>query len=162
MARKITITVTALALVLCALCAPISAATHNVYTEGNISTTYVQYFKDILSGANINDDYVGFRSGQYTYILVVGSLSYENGTISLDDEGTIYTFTQTGNYNSAYNYRVDNISTFSINCGDNIIYSNLGNYPHLIERSTHIETLILVTLGAMCVFVLADRIFRHS
>lgn len=150
------------AILLSVLCTPTAAATHNVYTEGNISTTYVQYFKDILSGANINDDYVAFRSGQYSYILVVGSLSYENGVIKLDDKGTIYTFTQTGSYNSTYSYSVENISNFSVNCGNTIIYSNLGNYPHLIERSAHIETFILVTLCGMCVFGLIERIFRHS
>lgn len=150
------------AILLSVIITPAAAATHNVYTEGNISTTYVQYFKDIISGTNINDDYVGFRSGQYTYCLVVGDLRYESGSISLESEGTIYTFNQTGTYNSTHTYTVSPISNFSLNSGNAIIYSNVGNYPHLVERSTHVETVILITLCSMCLFGVVTRIFRHS
>lgn len=161
MVRKIIIACCIVAIITSVLCTPLFAATHSVYTEGNLSTTYVQYFKDILSGANINDDYIAFRSGQYSYTMVVGDLDISGDTVSLKDSGVIYTFTQSGNYNSTYSFNYSNINQFSVNVGDNIIYSNVGHYPHLIERSAHIETLTLVLLSAMCVFVLVTRIFKH-
>lgn len=161
MVRKVITMCIAAAILLSVLCTPIVAATHNVYAEGNISTTYVQYFKDILSGEKINSDYIAFRSGQYSYTMVVGDLDYTNGVVSLKESGTIYTFTQSGNYNSTYSYNCDTINNFSVSVGDNIVYSNVGHFPHLIERSAHIETFTLVLLGAMCVFYVVDRIFRH-
>lgn len=162
MVRKVIPIMLCATIILCALCAPVVGATHSVYTEGNISTTYVQYFKDILSGANIKDNYVAFRSGQYEYTMVVGDLEYSNGTISLNETGTEYTFTQSGNYNAQYKYNTNEITNFSVSVGDSIIYSDVGQFPHLIERGVHIETLTLVLFSAMCVFVIIDRIFRHS
>lgn len=162
MVRKIIALCIVATIVIGVLCTPTFAATHNVYTEGNISTTYVQYFKDILSGCDVNDDYIAFRSGQYSYILVVGDLEYQNGQVTLNDTGTIYTFTQSGNYNSSYSYTVNDINNFSVTTGNSIIYSNVGQFPHLIERGVHIETFTLVLLCGMCVFVIIDRIFRHS
>lgn len=162
MVRKVIPIMLCATIILCALCAPVVGATHSVYTEGNMSTTYVQYFKDILSGANINDNYVAFRSGQYQYTMVVGDLEYGNGTISLNDTGIVYTFTQSGNYNSQYKYNTNEITNFSVSAGDSIIYSDVGQFPHLVERGVHIETFILITLCGMCVFGLIERIFRHS
>lgn len=163
MARKITVIVTSLALVLCALCAPISAATYNVYTEGNMNTTYVQYFKDILAGAKITDDYVAFRSGQYEYTMAVGKLGIvDGGIIASSGECKVYRIGQEGTYNARYTYSTETTTGFSVDPNDSIVYSNLGDYPQLIERSAHIETLSLIALGGICVFVLVDRIFRHS
>lgn len=149
-------------IILSALCAPVCGATHTVYTDGNMSTTYVQYFKDILSKVNINDNYVAFRSGQYEYTMVVGELDYSGNTITLKDTGTEYIFSQSGNYNSVYKYNTNETNNFSVTISDNIIYSDVGDFPQLIERGTQIETLTLVVLVAVCVFYVIDRIFRHS
>ena len=70
-----------------ATCTQALAETHSVYTEGNMNTTYITYFKDILSGTDLNDNYVAFRSGQYEYTMVVGKLEHNNNTITLTDIG---------------------------------------------------------------------------
>lgn len=36
----------------------ISASAYSVYNEGNISTTYLAYFEDIISKIDVDDDYV--------------------------------------------------------------------------------------------------------
>lgn len=162
MARKVITLCALFGVLLGVLCTPLHAATHSVYSEGNISTTYVQYFKDILSDCKITDNYVAFREGQYSYTMVVGDLEYSSGTITLQDSGKIYTFTQSGNYNSSYRYKSEPITNFSVTPGENIIYSDVGDYPELIERSARIETLILIAISIYAVYHIATRIFSHS
>lgn len=130
--RKISMLVCVLALIF-ALGVTAQAATHSVY-DGSISSTYTTYFKDILSGVSFNDNYVAFRSGQYEYTMVVGDLSFNGSTFTLEGQGKEYVFSSGEGYNSYYQYYVSNISNFSLNVNNSIIYSDLGDYPQLMER----------------------------
>lgn len=134
---------------------PSSAMAYSVY-EGNISSTYTNIFGDL----NISpfDDYVFFRSGQYTYTLVVGDISLEGTTFTATDTIKNYTIDTTSNSgygSSVYNYFVTDESGFSLDVGSNLIYSNLGSYPRLTERGEYYElfTAFLLCL-ALCLYAL--------
>lgn len=159
MVRKVSIMICSLALIF-AFGMTAQGATHQVY-EGNPSNTYIQYFKDIISGMSFTDNYVAFRSGQYDYTLVVGKLEYTNGEIRLVGQGEIYTISQEGNYNSYYKYDYAETSNFSVNPSDKIIYSDIGNYPHLVERGAQYEIFTAVLLCTALLCVVVGRFFRH-
>lgn len=143
-----------------AMCGTVQAATHTVYENGTLGTTYITYFKDILSGADFRDNYVAFRSGQYSYTMIVGKLQNENGVISLQEQGKQYTFETTGNYNSQYTYNVADITNFSVNTGNAILYSDVGDFPELIERGAKFETLNTILLIVLMLCIVIYRIFR--
>lgn len=132
------------------------ANAYSVY-DGNMSSTYVTYFKDILSGVDFTDNYVAFRSSNYEYIMVVGELTFENNTFSLTGDGTIYTFNTDGNYNSNYTYDVDTISNFTLTPNNRILYSDLGSYPQLVSRGDKYEMLTTVLL---CTFMLSFVVYN--
>lgn len=159
--RKILSCVLVSLVLITAFCGSVQAATHEVYDNGSLSTTYITYFKDILSGCDFRDNYVAFRSGQYSYTLVVGELEYENGSFSLLSSGKEYIFSSTGNYNSQYTYQVKDISNFSLDSGNSIIYADVGDFPQLIERGSKYETLntILISIALLCIVI--SRIFCH-
>lgn len=144
-----------------ALCTQASAVTHTIYDEGTLSTTYTTYFKDIVSGIGFNENYVAFRSGQYSYSMVVGELEYNNGVISLKGTGKEYKYsaTTTSGYNQQYKYTVTNLSNFSVNCGDYIIYSDVGDFPQLVERGAKYEIIQTLLIGICCLCVVINRIF---
>lgn len=159
MVRKIIVCVVAMLVVIGANSTTTRAATHTIYDQGNMNTTYITYFKDILSGANFSDNYVAFRSGQYEYTLIVGKLKYADSVISLTEKGKEYVFNQTGNYNSTYTFETNEISNFSVNTGSYIIYSDVGDFPELIERGAKYEMLSVLLLSIMCISVIINRIF---
>lgn len=136
----------------------VSAATHSVY-DGNFSNTYVQYFKDIISGAKFTDNYVAFRSGEYEYTMVVGELKYENGAFTLVGSGTSYSFVSGIGYNASYTYNVENINNFSLVSTNRIIYSDLGQFPQLVERGAKYEMLSVLLLGIALLGVVVGRFF---
>lgn len=159
MVRKISALLVAL-IVLFGAVAPIGqCATYSTYANGNISTTYTQYFKDILSGKSILDDYVAFRSSQYEYVMAVGDIDY-NGNFKGNGEVKIYTFdTESSNYNSILTYSVSTDSNFTLNQGNTVIYSNLGEYPQLIERGANFEVIQTILFSIMLISVVISRIF---
>lgn len=127
--------------------------------DGTMSNTYVQYFKDILSDKKLGDNYVAFRSGQYEYIMVVGYLEKNENSIELVGSGVMYKFTTNSSYNANYTYTYGNIDEFVLELTDDIIYTDLGHYPQLIERSARIEELTLVVLGVFGLYTIVRRIF---
>ncbi len=142
---------------------PISASAYSVYQEGNISTTYLTYFKDMSTVIGINDDYVFFRSGQNEYTLAVGELELASGYIrgSNIDIYQIYSVTASG-YNTVYAYGSTTQSSFVLQVASSLIYSNLGNYPQLIERSVYNETAILLVMCISFFGSIASAIFSYG
>lgn len=160
MGRKVIVMVCTLAL-LFGLAVGAQAATHTAY-DGTISSTYLEYFRDILAGVSINDHYVAFRSGQYEYTMIVGDLKYNGNTFNLDGAGVSYVFTNsTGTgYNATYSFKTNDITNFSLNIGDEVVYSDLGRFPHLEERGARYETITTVLLSVLMLGIVVNRIFR--
>lgn len=158
--RRITLCFLTVLLLITATCGSVKAFTHNVYENGNLGTTYVSYFKDVLSGTSFKDNYVAFRSGQYSYSLIVGELKNENGVISLLSPGKEYKFyTENSGYNSQYYYDVLDINDFSLNVGNSILYSDVGDFPELIERGAKYETLNTILIVIIMLSFVISRIF---
>lgn len=160
MVRKIIVTMSMLALIF-GYAVSAQAVTYNVY-DGTPSNTYITYYKDILSGSSILDNYVCFRSGQSEYHLILGDVVYENGVFSVDGTAKDYKLSSDGGYSSYYAYDISEITSLSVSPGDKLIYSNLGDYPHLIERGAQIETITAVLLGIAMLYYVVSRIFGHS
>lgn len=127
-----------------------------VYPDGGIGTTYTTYFQDILDKYPIPPDYVYFRSGQYQYALVVSDeLDFSDGVFSADTYD-YYLISSSSNYGSGYLTLYKNPgSALSLDVGDKLVYSSLGDFPSLIERGSYYDyaiTLVLV-VGGCCVLL---------
>ena len=135
---------------------PIQAlADDSIYTEGNISSTYTTIMEDVLQNTKISDDYVYFRSGQYTYTLITGDLDYSGGVFTGSEVDRYTISTSTGSYNQTYTFSHSTDSNFRLNAQSYLVYSNLGYYPTLIERGAVYEyaTIVLLCIGGLCVLI---------
>lgn len=146
----------------CALLISVAQQTYadSIYTDGNISNTYTTIFEDIIMSESITKDYVYFRSGQNDYTLVTGDLKFEGGTFSNVGKYKRYTISNSGNNysNTRYKYVVtshDGSSTFNLPVSDYLVYSNLGNFPTLVERGSTYElsTIILAIVFGICALI---------
>ena len=144
------------------LAVPITASANEIY-EGNISSSYTTIFKDIAEKeVGFNEDYIFYRSGQYEFSLVVGDIAINDGVIASNGEVRIYAISTNSNYNSIYEYSVSSSSSFSMSISNELIYSNLGNYPDLIERSNYYEIATFILLLTCLCCYLFRNIFRSS
>lgn len=133
-----------------------NAFAYTSYDEGNMSTTYIQYFRDIVDGLPYNHNYVCSRTGQYEYILHSSDTLRmdDNGTF-ISDTGTTYKFNVASGYNSTYTYSSYVESDFILDTNDQFVYSNIGTYPRLDERGSIYEFSLLVVaiIGGICVLI---------
>lgn len=159
MVRRSLICCIALALLL-AVPAQASAAAYDVY-DGNISSTYTAIFSSVAAKVSMFDDYVFFRSTQYDYILLVGDFTYESGTFSADEatEYRIYTDSTIGSY---YHYTQASVEAVSLTPDTRIVYSNLGPFPDLVDRSTFYDFSILTLLLIFLCMSLIRSIFSFT
>lgn len=158
---KAVLCVLAILLLLCANGTVAQAASYSVY-DGNPSNTYIQYYKDILAGLPITENYVVFRAGQNDYKMVVGDIVQNNGLFTSDKECTVYTFSQTETgYNGYYTYDVSTIDSFVLDSENKIVYSDVGGYPELEERGAKYEILTTILIVAICVGYVCRSIFHY-
>lgn len=157
--RKILFVVCALLITAGATCTAVSAANYTTY-DGNISTTQLTYFRDILPHISITDNYVVARTDQNQYIMCVGKLDYNNGVFTLNEPGRIYILDTNGtNYNNYYTYSNDTIEDFKLTVGNKLIYSDLGEFPQLEERGQRYEIIQTVIISTVCVCAVVRSIF---
>lgn len=159
MVRKVSMLVCTLALIFgCAMTA--QAATHEIY-DGSVSSTYITYFKDTLSGLPLGTNYVCFRSGQNEYVMIAGDVVFNGSQFVLDGEAKEYRYySDSSSYNSYYHYDVSEIAEFQLEVGNHIVYSDLGEYPQLMDRGEKYEVLSAVLISICMLSIVINRIFR--
>lgn len=135
----------------------------SVYTEGNISSTYTTIFQDILDGCNPLDDYVFYRSGNYEYKMYVGDLDLNENIFTGNDlECYTLSYSQSGYNNSIYSYNTTTGHSIYLNASNYLLYSNLGNYPTLVERGDFVVTLQIFLLVLISLCCLIRPIFNFT
>ena len=139
---------------------PASAASYNAY-DGNLSTTYITIFRDIVGKVSLLDDYVFFRSGQYEYLLVSGDLEFSGGSFT-GQTVTVYRIVTDSAYSSTYSYFQTEEIDFSLSPGSGLVYSNLGAYPDLIDRTSLYSFASLILLLACVCMYLVRSIFSFT
>lgn len=124
---------------------------YNTYV-GAISTTYLEYFRGFLGKLPYNYHYVCYRESQYVYSFVFGeSLEYSNHRFS----GSNVTRVTWNTYNSG-SYAVNTESSFGLNTGSNMVYTDLGrDYPALVAYDGYqlIQIKWLLLIGALTVWM---------
>lgn len=131
--------------------------------QGTISTTYVTFFRDIASTLPVSHDYVMLRTGDNTYKMYSGDFINEGEDFYMQGDGYVHTI----NYNSSsgygnyyYSYSVDTTSDVTLSSNGQLIYSNLGGYPSLTERSASIEYATFIAVFALCIGFVLHSIFK--
>lgn len=120
--------------------------------DGTPSSTYITYFRDMLTKFPVSSDYVCFRSGQYEYLLVIGDLTKTDNRIESTGAVDICEISTYSGYNATYSMSFRTEDNFTVECGDEIVYSNLGMYPTLEERGDLFDftTLFIIVCCAVC------------
>lgn len=159
--KKICMFLVAVLILITAICGTVSAATYDVY-EGNLSSTQLTYFRDILGNQSIMDNYVVFRDGQYTYKMVVGDIVYNNNMFTSDKECKVYSIDTGSGYNSYYTYNTTTIDSFVLNTNSRIVYSDLAYFPQLESRGDRYEILTTIILCiAGCCYIIRNIFYNR-
>ena len=159
--KKYMLVLVAVLILITATCGTISAATYEVY-EGNLSSTQLTYFRDVLGNQSILDNYVVFRDGQYSYEMVIGDIEYSNNQFTSSTPCKVYSIDTGSGYNSYYTYNTSEISNFTLNTNSRIVYSDLADFPQLESRGDRYEILTTVILCiAGCCYIIRNIFYNR-
>lgn len=122
--------------------------------DGTLSSTYVDLGRDCLWGLHWFDDYVYWRSGQYTYSFAYGDISFSNGVFS-SSSCTILTINAPTSYSGALTV-TSSSDSLSLNTGGKLVYSNLGDFPALDSRKYIYDEVMYIAVVALGVHVLGS------
>ena len=111
-----------------------SVAPASVYPspdEGTISTTYLQYFKDMLVKLPYDTQYVFFRVDDYEYRMVYGDAINFSGNVFSGDALNYIRYYRTNNY-SVWKLESGYEGSFRLTTNGYLVYSNVGDlYPSM-------------------------------
>lgn len=133
----------------------------DIYDEGTLNSTYINYFRDYMAHLDINDHYLHARTGQYTYTLFYGDITLNGSTFNMGNV-TRVDITTTSGYNSSYTISTSNLSSYRLDVGNNIVYSDLGSYPMFEGRGEVLQYVQTFSIGIMCLCMLVRGIFRSK
>lgn len=126
-----------------------------------VGTSNVSIFAGIVGKLPLDHHYVYYREGQYDYVLAHSdSLVYDSGMFSADD-ATLVTYTTNNSYQSQPTFTVSQDANFQLDPEDYLVWSDLGEYPDLIDRGeVQYEALCCLILCSFGLWLLLDRLVR--
>lgn len=131
-------------------------ASYNTY-YGSISSTYLEFMRGFLPKLGFKEHYVASRTSQYDYIFAYGEdLSY-NGSRFIGSNVIVITWNtyNNGSYSSGVQ------STFSLNPGSYLVYSDLSDfYPSLADSAGFTLRQILILLTMFFLGIIVDHMYQ--
>ncbi len=123
--------------------------------DGSISSTYIEYFRGLVSKLPVDSHYLFFRDGQYSYILYYSDeLSLSGSSVS----GSAVSYYRLSTYNGY------GLSTGSANVNENITtgmyYSDFPGLPDLRGGGYYVQISLLFVLCFIFVFVLLNLLYK--
>lgn len=124
-----------------------------------VGTSHISIFAGMAGKLPLDHHYVYYRDGQYDYVLAHSdSLVYDGGVFSADD-ATIVTYSTSSSYQSQPTFTVSADSDWSLDPADYLVWSDLGEYPDLIDRGeVQYEALACIILCSFAVWFMLDRL----
>lgn len=137
-------------------------ATYNPSSAYWLGTSNVGIFQGFLSKIPLDSHYVYWRDSQYVYKFAYGDLLYNNQSFVGNGRVTVLTYSSYSGTGSYPYWSVSQDSSFRLNVGSSLVYSDLGPYPELslerqVIRHEAVQTVFLVSCA---IFFLVDRLRR--
>lgn len=136
-----------------------SVCAAQIDSDYGVGTSNINLFGPIASKLPYGTHYVYWREGQYVYSLAYSDTMELNGSRFSADQVTIVSYTTYAGYGGAQaNLTSESERNFSLDAGNYLVWSDLGDYPTLYERGAvdYAKTTCII----LCSFALY-YLFHH-
>jgi hypothetical protein len=129
----------------------------NISPSYGVGTSNISIFGPIASKLPYGVHYVYWREGQYEYCLAYSADLVLTGSRFRAASATVVTYTtSTGSYQSQATFTTASDTNFSLDAGNYLVWSDLGDYPTLYERGgedyAKTACIILASFGLYYLF----------
>lgn len=122
--------------------------------NGTVGSTYIDIARCCLFNLGWFDDYVFWRSGEYQYTFAYGNIDYSSGTFT-STSCTQLTISVPTTYTGSVTVS-DSTGSLNLQTGGRLVYSNLGNLPHLDSRKYLYDEVMYIGMVALGLHVLSS------
>lgn len=135
-------------------------AAYDAAADQNLGTSNVSIFSGLVSKVPFGQHYVYWRDGQTSYKFAYGDIFLSGSSFMSDGSVVICSYdTNTTGYNTNYTWTSSVDNNFSLQAGNRLVYSDLGDYPGLAEREAlKYEAIQAFSIFGFVLFCLFDRI----
>ena len=138
------------------------AALSAAVSDYNLGTTNLAIFEGVVEKVPFGHHYVYWRDSQYKYCFAVGPLTVSGSSFSSSEPVTVYTYER--HYSSGdsyYTWSARTDDTFSLSCGSNLVYSDIGHYPAISGKEMNkYDAVTSYCAVGVVLFALFDRLRR--
>ena len=106
----------------------------NISPSYGVGTSNISIFGPIASKLDYGVHYVYWRESQYEYCFAYSDSLMLNGTRFSASSATVVSYNTNSSYQAQASFTVSTDTNFSLDAGDYLVWSDLGNYPVLYER----------------------------
>ena len=128
----------------------------NISPSYGVGTSNISIFGPIASKLDYGVHYVYWRESQYEYCFAYSDSLMLNGTRFSASSATVVSYNTSSSYQTQASFTVSTDTNFSLDAGDYLVWSDLGNYPVLYERGVEdygkTACIILASFGLYFLF----------
>ncbi len=128
----------------------------NISPSYGVGTSNISIFGPIASKLDYGVHYVYWRESQYEYCFAYSDSLMLNGTRFSASSATVVSYNTSSSYQTQASFTVSTDTNFSLEAGDYLVWSDLGNYPVLYERGVEdygkTACIILASFGLYYLF----------
>lgn len=128
----------------------------NISPSYGVGTSNISIFGPIASKLDYGVHYVYWRESQYEYCFAYSDSLMLNGTRFSASSATVVSYNTSSSYQTQASFTVSTDTNFSLDAGDYLVWSDLGNYPVLYERGVEdygkTACIILASFGLYYLF----------
>ena len=140
---------------------PIGAMGAEISDEYGVSTSNTAIFAGVVEKLPFGTHYVYWRESQYVYALAHSETMAFDGASFSGEDVTVVRYDSSGGYQSPPTIYFDEEGSFELYPAEYLVYSDLGDYPDLIERGgVTYEALACIILCSFAVWYLLERFVR--
>lgn len=125
---------------------------HSVTSDYGVGTSNINLFGPLAAKLPFGTHYVYWRDGQYQYRLAYSQEITVSGSRFSSPSVTLVTYQTNMGYGSQATWTVSKDSNFSLSAGNYLVWSDLGDYPQLVDRSVR-DYVHAAVIGLAVLFV---------
>lgn len=112
----------------------VSVSAYQIDSDYGVGTTNVTLFTGFVHDLDFGEHYLYWRNSRYEYCMAISSSLVCNGSLFTASDAVVITYSTNTAYAGQAILSRQSVSGFSLDAGNYLVYSDLGNYPRLTER----------------------------
>lgn len=124
----------------------ISVSAYQIDSDYGVGTSNVSLFGGFVADLDYGEHYLYWRNSRYEFCLAISKTLVCNGSVFSAPDAVVITYNTYTSVAGQATLSRASVSNFNLNAGQYLVYSDLGNYPRLVNRrgADYVQTVCVI------------------